>query len=683
MRPKTQVRLTHRPVGRYVLLAAILIAAVVYHVRLSKDIRHGEKVSVPFFAPTIASPIVDLVTPPAEAAGIHRGDTIVAINNRPYTGTSVLEEAFALAQPGTPILVTLRSPGSNSERTVAVPVSRETPNPWSSALDFILQFALPILCLILGFWVAAARPRDPLAWLLLALMLAFPQIFEVHKIESWGPIARELGMTYHMLLASSWAIVMYFFGLYFPEPFPSPTTLRKIWTVLFWIGVVPMAISGIAGTLTAVIAMTDYQAAARIDHGVAPLDRYVQFVAYLVAGSFFAAISTKSYTAISTDARRRLRLLYWGTSLSMTPALIITVAARIRGKFVFEVFPNWLVGISLALIALFPLTLAYVIVVQRAMDVRVALRQGLQYALAQNGARALQFVATAVVVFTAATLAGQSSRNRPQKITVIGMGIVGVLTIRRGAEGLRSWIDRRFFREVYNAEQVLTELSEQVRTMVESRPLLETVVNRIAETLHVRNIAVLLAGGNAFRPAYAFGYSSVPETVFPMSTATVKRLEDKREPSRVYLEDPDSWINTEPQANDKERAQLAELHAELLLPLSVRDKLLGFISLGPKRSEEPYSGSDVRLLKSVAVQTGLALENANLMRAIAEEIAHRERLNREVEIAREVQERLFPQKLPHIQGLDYAGHCRPALGVGGDYYDFLALPQGHLGVAIG
>jgi phosphoserine phosphatase RsbU/P len=79
----------------------------------------------------------------------------------------------------------------------------------------------------------------------------------------------------------------------------------------------------------------------------------------------------------------------------------------------------------------------------------------------------------------------------------------------------------------------------------------------------------------------------------------------------------------------------------------------------------------------------LALENASLMQTIADEVAHRERLNREVEIAREVQERLFPQKLPPIRGLDYAGHCRPALGVGGDYYDFLALPHGQLGIAIG
>lgn len=58
-------------------------------------------------------------------------------------------------------------------------------------------------------------------------------------------------------------------------------------------------------------------------------------------------------------------------------------------------------------------------------------------------------------------------------------------------------------------------------------------------------------------------------------------------------------------------------------------------------------------------------------------------MNREIEIAREVQERLFPQRLPQVAGLDYCGRCRTALGVGGDYYDFLALPEGMLGVALG
>ncbi|MGH9722347.1 MAG: PP2C family protein-serine/threonine phosphatase [Bryobacteraceae bacterium] len=91
----------------------------------------------------------------------------------------------------------------------------------------------------------------------------------------------------------------------------------------------------------------------------------------------------------------------------------------------------------------------------------------------------------------------------------------------------------------------------------------------------------------------------------------------------------------------------------------------------------------MRLLQSVAAQTGMAIENSRLSAAIAREVAQRERLNREIEIAREVQERLFPQQLAKITGVDYAGACRPALGVGGDYYDFIALAGGGLGIAIG
>src|SRR5205814_3702219 len=84
-----------------------------------------------------------------------------------------------------------------------------------------------------------------------------------------------------------------------------------------------------------------------------------------------------------------------------------------------------------------------------------------------------------------------------------------------------------------------------------------------------------------------------------------------------------------------------------------------------------------------AAQTALAQEVARLTTAIGRETAQRERMNRELEIAREVQEHLFPQHLPIVPGLEYSGHCRPAREVGGDYYDFIELPNGRLGIAIG
>src|SRR5262249_45696206 len=82
-------------------------------------------------------------------------------------------------------------------------------------------------------------------------------------------------------------------------------------------------------------------------------------------------------------------------------------------------------------------------------------------------------------------------------------------------------------------------------------------------------------------------------------------------------------------------------------------------------------------------QTGMALENTRLTQAVADEAAQRERLSRELEIAREVQQRLFPQSGPKIAGLEYAGKGRPASSVGGDYYDLVEMGTDRLGIAIG
>src|SRR5271165_2967653 len=58
------------------------------------------------------------------------------------------------------------------------------------------------------------------------------------------------------------------------------------------------------------------------------------------------------------------------------------------------------------------------------------------------------------------------------------------------------------------------------------------------------------------------------------------------------------------------------------------------------------------------------------------------RLSGELEMAAKVQQGLFPRVLPKAPGLDYAGICRPARGVSGDYYDFLALGEGKLGLLL-
>ena len=134
---------------------------------------------------------------------------------------------------------------------------------------------------------------------------------------------------------------------------------------------------------------------------------------------------------------------------------------------------------------------------------------------------------------------------------------------------------------------------------------------------------------------------------------------------------------------DPKTAVLAQLHSGCLVPIPGREgRLVGLLALGPRLSEEPYSGEDKRLLASVAGQAGMALENFRLAENIAEKLETERRSTREMEIARDVQTRLLPQAAPDLQTLDCAGRCLQARRVGGDYYDFLELGRDQAGLVL-
>jgi GAF domain-containing protein len=104
----------------------------------------------------------------------------------------------------------------------------------------------------------------------------------------------------------------------------------------------------------------------------------------------------------------------------------------------------------------------------------------------------------------------------------------------------------------------------------------------------------------------------------------------------------------------------AALAPEALVPLVGRSgQMEGLLVLGPRLSEEPYSGEDVALLGSVGTQAGLALENIRLAETMATRLEAERRARHELEIARDVQSKLLPQDRPHISTLDYAGRLPP------------------------
>jgi sigma-B regulation protein RsbU (phosphoserine phosphatase) len=673
-----------RPIFRYALLTLLFTITAAYEIPYLYDILRDGKRDVAFFSTESGTNTINSPDQKARDAGLRPGDQILAVNGEPYRGVGDWFGASRNTPVGGNIQLDILStePANPGAHRIVLTVRRANTDYLGMLAAVALHVVLPGISVLLGFWVAFSRPRDPMAWLLLALMLTFPHFVGTFNVQGWPPGWREAAIVYRDLLGKMVPPVMFLFGRFFPEPFPKRSVLERIWRVLQWAMAVPYTILAIISVIISTGDLSNYHSVAQLQHATKPFAAVAGIFAFLLIGSFFSAMGFKYGMTRSRDAKRRLRILLTGTAVAWTPGLFLTFYVLGKGKSILEAVSQWTIILALLPLILFPVTLAYVIVVEKAMDVSMVIRQGLQYALARNGSRVLQAALVIAVIVTAFNAASDMGRNQPQKIAVIVAGTAAVFLIRRSGDRLRGWIDRRFFREAYDAEQVLTQLSDEVRSMVEPKSLLQMVASRISQTLHVPQVAVLLAA-ESYHSAFAMGYSDLSDVQFASNAGIVNVLRRQKEPARVYLENRDSWLYREENIDDSERGKLAQLGAELLLPLAVRDKLLGFISLGPKRSEEPYIGSDVRLLKSVAAQTGLALENVDLMRKISNEVAQRERLNREVEIAREVQERLFPQKLPAIEGLDYSGYCRPALAVGGDYYDFLALPQGHLGVAIG
>ena len=609
-----------------------------------------------------------------EAAGadLKPGDRLLSVAGRPYVGRADLARAGLGSVVGDPVEVRVERDGQ--ERTVRValaPAVLSTP-----ALVIVLEVVTPLLCLTLGFGVAAVRRYDPRAWVLLLLMLSFAHFAAISgfEVRAWEPGLRDAGLFFHSLLRGLWPPAMLMFGVVFPER--AEWDRKRPW--LKWLVIGPAIAGAVTESTFATIEATDYAAALPLNRWIEPAMPALIVVNMLAVGLFFASMGYRLGTARAPDSRRRLALLLYGAGIGLTPIWLIVLLGLFGAG---RILSPWLIVTAILLLALFPVTLAYVIVVERAMDVRVILRQGLQYALAQRAVLALQVGVFGAVAVLALRMASDASLRQVDRLSTLAVGVLFVVLARRVAVALRTFLDRRFFREAVSAEHVLHDLSDEVRMIVETRTLLDTVARRVSAALHVPRLATLLAQEDAFAVVHAFGSEVRPEARFARDGPTAERLRREGTAVRVYPEDPHSWVNREEAA--AERPALTALHAELLLPLRIKQELLGFLSLGPKLSEEPYSPSDVRLLSLVAAQTALALENGRLTTRIAVEVARAARLDREIEIAREVQEGLFPQEYPPIDGLDFAGYCRPAAGVGGDYYDFVSPRPGVLGIAIG
>jgi serine phosphatase RsbU (regulator of sigma subunit) len=123
------------------------------------------------------------------------------------------------------------------------------------------------------------------------------------------------------------------------------------------------------------------------------------------------------------------------------------------------------------------------------------------------------------------------------------------------------------------------------------------------------------------------------------------------------------------------------IRSVMCAPLTGRDntRAFGVIQLDSQDRSKRFTADDLKLLVAVASQAAVALENAKLH----VELLARDRLRRDMELAKQVQRSFLPRSLPQIPGYGFFAFYEAAYEVGGDYYDFIPVPQRGLAVMIG
>jgi sigma-B regulation protein RsbU (phosphoserine phosphatase) len=679
------------------------------------DLRQGRMV-------VVAVPPEDLDGRPSTAVliGLKPGDAVIAFEHPDgsrvsVTGLNVVGQALKdLPRAGGGAMIVARQDGSAAHE-VRLPVpARRSSGPITAATRIVLNALLPLLAVATALLIGFLRPDDGHAFLAGLLFLCFSALFGMYY-WTLPPGIRELAAVVHTGLSILFSYTFMRFFLVFPTP--GPIDRRLPW--LKHVALVPVMCLAALSIAISLQAGVSLHAAERLESVLRLRGVELTYIALMFGMLLLGLVSGvwRAFAAPTPDERRRLGILIAGAAAGLLPMIAIIVYVSATGATKPAV---WMAPIVIVTLPIFPLSFIYVVVRHRVLGVSLAVRRGLQYALVSRGfllAEGLAvflalYLAIAPLIARAFPDAGAGGVATTNVVAAAGV-VIGLGHVNRRVKTL---LDRRFFREPYNAQQVLGDLGASMQeAAADSGRLVTALAGSLAGALHAAYAEVYLdsrvvghspqagaanPGGTAPRMSRAARVVLDPQTGFaadgqafvPAPTLDPTELLDRWAghgdgAAVVELDSPSDLRGIARrlkglQGPGRMREDLVRAgleRASVAAALTVRGVRLGWLVLGDKLSEEAYSVEDRELVRTAAQQAAVALDYTKLIGRVAEQ----EALKRELDIARDVQAGLLPQKRPSIAGLDYDGTCRMAREVGGDYFDFLDLGEGRLGLALG
>jgi sigma-B regulation protein RsbU (phosphoserine phosphatase) len=222
---------------------------------------------------------------------------------------------------------------------------------------------------------------------------------------------------------------------------------------------------------------------------------------------------------------------------------------------------------------------------------------------------------------------------------------------------------------------LLYRLTQAFNSSLDLEEVLNQVMDEVIAAVHAERGFVMLSdseGRLEFQAARGIDHETIDDPGFQVSRGIIERVARRGQP----------MLTSDAQVDDRIMMRTSVmslgLRSVLCVPLQVKGSTIGVIYVDNRLKAGIFSQADLELLNAIASSAAIAIENARLYQVAIE----KGRMERELQVAYQVQAGLLPAEIPQPPGWELAAHWKPAREVAGDFYDFIPCDEGKLGLVI-
>ena len=582
---------------------------------------------------------------------LERGDRILAVDGMPARNINHFRYLTESVDPGTVQSYTFARGDSVFDAEV-----RSEQQPMRRINNRIIQSLTAFTFVFLSLIVIFRRP-DILGilftvnCLIIAFMLTIRPVTGVQFLHLAGELV------YDFLLVFFPAFFLHFFMIFPGKEIESGSRRSMIRKVLY----LPPAVLFIA---LFAAAMMQYSVGISPDlllllNGITS----IYWLLYIIASVVFFI---RTYITSDKIQRGKFRIAAVGLVIGVMPLLAI----MLLHQFLPDVqIPQE--HIAVIFLSFISASFALAILRYDAFDIRFVFRTGIVLVLAPTILSAVIYVLSE---FTGVRLSGMLDAKfyaffiLSVAVLVTALSPAGASMHRIADVFLQR--DRRLFRE-----QVI-DFSRRIHSLVSTDEIASFVASALRDFFDARCVHVFLGSGGSYVVSGGSpDDSGLPLTSLARGAGLVGVAGSRKLPLMIEYYDV-IWINSNLDRTSREFLSLSG--AAVIVPLVEQEELLGFILLGRKHSGKPYTAADAEILELLGERTAASVKSSMLYRVSME----KERLEEEVHLASEIQRRLLPSSPPPLEGASLLGGIRTSREVGGDFFDYLGLAPGVVGIAV-